>query len=82
MTERGAKRAVDDRLRLDTGAKAIERRSQDGGKLTVQLSDITKEKEEMQIEALKEALRGAKGNVWRREYHFRSDVDDNAPSAL
>ncbi len=41
---------------------------------TVQLGgDITKESfEEMQIvEALKE-LRGAKGNVWRREYHFRS----------
>ncbi len=26
----------------------------------------------MQIEALKEATR-SKGNVWRREYHFRSD---------
>ncbi len=56
--------------RLDTGElKRFERRSQDGGSDGTTWGDITKESEEMQIEALKEALRGAKGNVWLQEYH-------------
>ncbi len=44
--------------------------------------DITKESEEMQIEALKRGLREAKEMYGEREYHFRSDPRrrDNAPS--
>ncbi len=69
--------------RLDTGSQRFERRSQDGGSNGTTWGDIIKESEEMQIEALERGLRGAKGNVATREYHFRSGPrDDNAPSAL
>ncbi len=66
MTERMA--GVVNRLEAGYRAKAI-RHAVKMVEATVQLGgDINKESEEMQIEALKEALRGAKGNVWRREY--------------
>ncbi len=55
--------------RLDTGAKGFGK--DDGGSNGTNLSDNTKESEEMQIEALKEAYEELR-NVWRREY-FRSD---------
>ncbi len=48
-------------------------RSQDGGSNGTTGAISLGECEEMQIEALKELTRSAKGNVWRREYHFRSD---------
>ncbi len=63
---------MDDRLEAGyRGAKAIRKDAVKMVEATVQLGgDITKESEEMQIEALKEAY-DIKGNVWRREYHFR-----------
>ncbi len=65
---------VDDRLeagyrgaqRWKDAVKMVEATYKLGG-------DITKESEEMQIEALERGLTRAKGNVWRSEYHFRSD---------
>ncbi len=67
--------------RLDTGElNDSERRSQDA-EATVQLSDITKESEEMQIEALKEAYEelkgkcGYEGNIISAVIH----VDETTP---
>ncbi len=54
------------------GRADSEGRSQDGGS-TVQLSDITKESEENANRGVERGRMRAKGNVWRREYHFRSD---------
>ncbi len=64
------------------GAKGFERRSQDGGSNGTIWGDITKESEEMQIEALKEAYEELRKRMAKR--HFRSDPRrrDNAPSAL
>ncbi len=58
-------RAVDDRLSVDTGgavSDSEEPRSQDGGSNGTTWGRYhLKESEGMQIEALKECLRGAKG---------------------
>ncbi len=40
---------------------------------TAQLGGDIGESEEMQIERVEGGLRELAGNVWRREYHFRSD---------
>ncbi len=72
--------------RLDTGAVEAIRKdaSQDGGSNGTTWGDITKESEEMQIEALKEAYEELK-EMYGEENGtaFQSDphVDDNAPSA-
>ncbi len=42
---------------------------------------ISPRKTKMQNRGVEKGARGAKGNVWRREYHFRSDdpVDRQRP---
>ncbi len=55
--------------RLDTGAKVIRKDAVKMVEATVQLSDITKESEEMQIEVRKRLTR-AKGNAWMKRISF------------
>ncbi len=72
---------VDDRL--EAGYRELKRFGKTQSRWwnnDLQRGDITKESEEMQIEALKRGLREAKGNVWRRRYHFRDPhVDEQRP---
>ncbi len=87
MTERGGESGWMTVWRLDTGElKRLERRGQDGGSNgTTWGYDITKESEEMQIEALERGLREElKKTSRRREYYFKRSHRrrDNAPSAL
>ncbi len=59
---------VDDRWRLDTGAKQFGKTQSRWWKQRYNLGAISPGKaKKCKIEALKN-LRGAKGNVWRREY--------------
>ncbi len=64
--------------RLDTGTKAIRKDAVKMVEATVQLGAISpRRKRRNANRGVERGLRGAKGNVWRREYHFHPVIHMN-----